>query len=511
VKRMQVVVAMSGIGKRFLDAGYVDPKPLIDVAGRTIIERLLDQFPRDWKFVFICNEEHLSKTRLREVLLQASPEATIVSIAPHKKGPGYAVVQAGGEIDDELPTIVNYCDFSFRWDPEAFRSFAEKSRCDGAVVCYRGFHPHYLGRTMYAYCREEGGRIAEIREKECFTDDRTQEFASSGTYYFASGLLAKQYCKAAIERDIQLNGEYYISLVYNPMIADGRDIRVYEIPYFLQWGTPEDLEDYLYWHRTFDFLKRWRPPIRAGGPRLVMPMAGLGSRFGDGYPPKPMIPVDGKPMFLYAGDFLPVGGRPAVYVVRREIERDVRSAAPGSDFVILDAPTEGQALTTAEALAELKPTDPVLVSACDHGLIYDDSKWRQLQGRGPDLIVVGQRGYPGARRTPKSYAYILVGPQERITGVSVKRPVSDRPNRDLVLVGTFYFRTAALMGDLIKELKDKDLRVNGELYLDSVVELAVERGLDCRAFESDAYLNWGSPDALKEYTYWRTYFAGEKA
>jgi NDP-sugar pyrophosphorylase family protein len=508
---MQVVIPMSGIGKRFLDAGYTDPKPLIDVAGKAMIERLVAQFPADWKFVFICSDDHLNSTKLREVLLRAAPEATIVGIAPHKKGPGHAVVEASSQIDDEMPTIVNYCDFSFRWDPKEFVSYVEKHRCDGAVVCYRGFHPHYLSDTMYAYCREEGGRVLEIREKECFTDDRTQEYASSGTYYFASGLLAKQYCKTTIERDINLNGEYYMSLVYNPMVEDGRHIRVYEIPFFLQWGTPQDLEDYLYWHQTFDYLKAWRPPARAGGPRLVMPMAGLGSRFGEGFPPKPLIPVDGKAMFLYAGDFLPAGGRPAVYVLRREIEADVRSAAPGSDFVVLDGPTDGQALTTAEALKELKPTDQVLVSACDHGLVWDDAKWREMQGASPDLIVVGQRGYPGARRTPKSYAYILTGSDNKIVGVSVKKPVSDRPDRDLVLVGTFYFRSAELMDDLIKELVDKDLRVNGELYLDSVVGLAVERGLDCRAFESDAYLNWGSPDALKEYTYWRRYFSGDKS
>ena len=79
---------------------------------------------------------------------------------------------------------------------------------------------------------------------------------------------------------------------------------------------------------------------------------------------------------------------------------------------------------------------------------------------------------------------------------------------DLVLVGTFYFRKAGIMYDLIRELKQKNIRVNGELYLDSVVNLAIERGLDVRCFESESYLCWGTPDVLNEFGYWHRHFRG---
>ena len=34
---MKIIIPMSGIGKRFIDAGYKDPKPLISVDGVPII------------------------------------------------------------------------------------------------------------------------------------------------------------------------------------------------------------------------------------------------------------------------------------------------------------------------------------------------------------------------------------------------------------------------------------------------------------------------------------------
>ena len=53
--------------------------------------------------------------------------------------------------------------------------------------------------------------------------------------------------------------------------------------------------------------------------------------------------------------------------------------------------------------------------------------------------------------------------------------------------------------------------MNGELYLDSVVNLAIERGLDARAFSCDGYLCWGTPEAVLEFDYWHGWFSGKAA
>jgi len=41
--------------------------------------------------------------------------------------------------------------------------------------------------------------------------------------------------------------------------------------------------------------------------------------------------------------------------------------------------------------------------------------------------------------------------------------------------------------------------VNQERYLDSVVGIALERGMRVIGFECQGYLNWGSPDALRNF------------
>ena len=51
---MQLIIPMSGIGSRFLKAGYKIPKPLIEVEKQPIISHVVDMFPGVTE-VFITN------------------------------------------------------------------------------------------------------------------------------------------------------------------------------------------------------------------------------------------------------------------------------------------------------------------------------------------------------------------------------------------------------------------------------------------------------------------------
>ena len=175
-KTIQLLIPMSGQGQRFQDAGYTEPKPLIQISGRPMIERLLADFPTEWPTTFVLAENHAS-SGLPELLKRLRPSATLLYVPPHKLGPGHAVdaALASGALDEEAPVFVSYCDYGVVWDARAFERYVRDTDCDACLTCYRGFHAHYLTPQMYAYCRMAGERVVEIREKACFTDDRESE------------------------------------------------------------------------------------------------------------------------------------------------------------------------------------------------------------------------------------------------------------------------------------------------------------------------------------------------
>lgn len=250
---MKIIIPMTGYGSRFVAAGYKDLKPFISVQGKPIIEWIVNGMFSDEKdILFICREDHLKKdTTMEQRLLNLVPTAKIFAISDWvKKGPVYDVLRASEWIDDNEPCIINYCDFYMSWDWEQFKKDVSTRNCDGCVPCYTGFHPHLLPRkNLYASClTDDKDNLIEIREKYSFETDKTKAKHSPGTYYFKSGAILKKYCKKLIESDQALNGEYYASLPYNFMVQDGLKVWIStNVEKFCQWGTPEDMKEYLFW------------------------------------------------------------------------------------------------------------------------------------------------------------------------------------------------------------------------------------------------------------------------
>jgi NDP-sugar pyrophosphorylase family protein len=512
---------MSGFGERFRRAGYTLPKPLIEIDGKPIIAHVIDMFPGEQEFIFICNEDHLNNAdyRMAEILRHYCPSGRIIGIPAHKLGPIHAVRQVEYLIDPDRPVVVNYCDFTCYWDWHHFKGFVTETACTGAIPAYKGFHPHTLGSTNYAYMREKNGWVQDIQEKQPYTDNRMEEFASSGTYYFATGRVMSEAFRLTMEQALTIGGEYYVSLSYKPLLAANYPVAVYPLQHFMQWGTPDDVSEYKSWSAAFKRLtvKENAHPIPRGS--LVIPMAGLGQRFVDeGYSvTKPLIPVSGKPMVTQATHDLPAAVN-HVFVLRsdmpgyQEIADELNHIYPDAIIETLPGVTEGQACTALiglEALerAMVSVSGPVTFGACDNGALYDTNAFQQLlDNPDVDIIVWGVRGHANAVRHSKMYGWIDANNESGlISHVSVKAAL-DSPATDPIVLGTFTFRRAEDFRKVVTHLIDSDGRVNGEFYLDSCINDAIELGLSCYLFEVDSYLSWGTPNDLLTFEYWQSCF-----
>ncbi|MBU9212256.1 sugar phosphate nucleotidyltransferase [Burkholderia multivorans] len=516
---MQIVIPMSGFGERFRRAGYRVPKPLIEVEGKPIIAHVIDLFPGERDFIFICNQDHLDhpEYRMESILQTYCPTGRVIGIAPHKLGPIHAVRQVEHLIDPARPVVVNYCDFTCYWDWMAFKRFVAQTRCTGAIPAYKGFHPHTLGNTNYAYMRESGGWVEDIQEKQPYTSNRMEEYASSGTYYFSSGAVMSKAFRETQEQQLNVGGEYYVSLAYKVLLAENEPVAVYPLQHFMQWGTPEDVAEYNGWSSAFRRLIAPGPAPTSAEGSLIVPMAGLGQRFvNEGYTvAKPLIAVSGKPMVAQAAHDLP----PAVshaFVLRAdmpgyiEITTELRRLYPNAIIETLPGVTEGQATTALIGLDALEREcgavpGPVTFGACDGGALYDlDALRRCMQDQDVDVLVWGVRGHPNAVRNPQMFGWI---DEEDgvIRSISVKAPLST-PQTDAIVLGTFTFRRAEDFRRVVERLIARDGRINGEFYIDSCINDAVELGLRCRLFEVDNLLSWGTPNDLRTFEYWQSCF-----
>lgn len=508
---MQIIIPMSGQGRRFLDAGYEVPKPLIIVDKKPIIEHVVNLFPKETSFIFICNKDHLKMTQMRSVLKRIAPTGKIIEIKSHKLGPVYAVSKIFDSINDEEEVIVNYCDFSSYWDYKDFLKLTRHRNADGAIVAYRGFHPHMLGSTNYAFMKEKDQWLIQIKEKEPFTSNRMLEYASNGTYYFKKGSMVKEYFAKALNKDLSINGEYYVSLVYNEMIADRLKISIYEVQHMLQWGSPQDLEEYQYWSHLFSSLVDKISSEQIQNLNIVIPMAGAGKRFIEGgyTTPKPLISVSGQAMINQVMKSLGLKGT-EYFICHESLKnfdefKDVVSKNSNSVITYVDKLTQGQACSAHLAIKTIDNIDPIIISACDSALIYDKLKLKDLINEEPELIVFTFKNYPGANKKPKMYGWVKAD-KDRIIKTSIKSPLSDTPNKDHGIVGTFYFKNKFIYEQCFDYIQKHQILINDEYYIDSMIEAALELGYLVKNFEIDHFLCFGTPDDLKTFNYWQSFF-----
>lgn len=533
---MNVIIPMTGYGSRFVAAGYKELKPFIKVMGRPVIEWIVkDMYPSDVNIIFICRGEHLKKDpSMRERLLEIAPDATIVSIEDWvKKGPvydvlrGYRELLAKNALDAEEPCIINYCDFYMHWDYASFSREAAERGCDGAVPCYSGFHPNLLpAKNFYASCLTDAeDNLIEIREKYSFDQDKTKAKHSPGVYYFKSGVVMEKYCQILTEHEeCAINGEYYASLPYNFMVRDGLKVWIpVNVEYFCQWGTPEDMREFIYWTDLIREAQSGRSVSDGDNAehRVLIPMAGSGQRFTDaGYTVhKPAImTVDRKtgrekPMVVCATKDLPgvaADGSNVIYVDRTfhkagGVEDKIREYYPKAEFITIDHLTEGQACTCMLAEPYLDSEEPLLVAGCDNGMDIDREAFDALT-KECDCIVFTFRHNEAVVANPNAYGWMIADDGGNITGTSIKKAISDKPMEDHAVVATFWFRKAKIFLEATKKMIAENDRINQEFYVDQTVKHVLDLGYSAKVFDIDRYVGWGTPADYEGYQKTWKYF-----
>lgn len=518
---MHIVIPLSGIGKRFIEAKYTDPKPLIIIENKPIIEHVINLFPTETKFTFICNDLHLKETNIKEILLNIKPNANIFEVSVNKRnGPVDAVLQAKTLINDNEQVIVSYCDYGTKWNYDKFKEQVINKNVDGAIACYKGFHPHMLGTDNYAFVKEQNMYMLEIQEKKPFTDNKMNEYASNGTYYFKSGAILKKYFQELVNLNISINNEFYVSMVYNLMVRDNLKVLIFEIEKMLQWGTPKDLEEYLMWSNYFlqrkkDFNKNF---IDKHNTTLILPMAGAGSRFFNvGYStPKPLLDVEGLPMVIQAVNCLPET-TDKIFICQEEhlknydIKNNILKHYPNSKILSIDHVTEGQACTCELAFKNynINFEHPILISACDNGVYYDINKYNELvEDPNVDVVIWSFSNHSSSKLNPQMYAWLDVDENNYIKRTSIKKPFIDCENK-CAIIGTMLFKKSKYFLEGLELIYKDKIKINGEYYVDNLIEPLLKKGYKIKIFNVDYYLCWGTPNDYKTYNYWLEYFCGK--
>lgn len=241
MRTLHVVMPMAGRGSRFANAGFTTPKPLIEVDGAPMFIKALsslDGILAPKRITIIIREEHDTEYSLKKLLLGVLPKANIVVTNEEPIGAVKDALRSEDYLDPDEGVVVLDCDLWFRsrsYEEMLNASLGNKSNIAGGLLTFFADNPRY----SYALIGENN-RVTETREKQVISNH-----AITGSYYFAYSTHFINSAKKLIGYKLnEKMPEYYLSLLYNILIDEGKQIQAAFVDAFASFGTPEELSDY---------------------------------------------------------------------------------------------------------------------------------------------------------------------------------------------------------------------------------------------------------------------------
>ena len=239
---LNIVVPMAGRGSRFAKEGYTDPKPLIPINDKRMIEVVINNLKpnQPHKFIFICQQEHIEKYDLSSKLNEWAPGCEIVGINGVTDGAACTVLCAQHLIDNDQPLMIANSDQWIDIDINDYLNYMGHEKLSGLIMTMSADDPKW----SYAELNEDG-KVIRVVEKEVVSEE-----ATVGIYNFKHGADFCRNAQKMIDLDERTNGEFYVAPVYTLMYRDDNaNIGVYNIGaeadgmYGL--GIPSDLKLFL--------------------------------------------------------------------------------------------------------------------------------------------------------------------------------------------------------------------------------------------------------------------------
>ncbi|GAB4268762.1 MAG: sugar phosphate nucleotidyltransferase [Candidatus Rifleibacteriota bacterium] len=228
---MKLILPVAGKGTRLRPHTFSKPKSLVSVAGKTVLQHVIDSFKKlkiDEIIIITDENGHIIKAYIGENY----PDLQVSFIEQKELlGPAHAVSLADERIVDGDDVLVVFNDTLFVTDLTRIGRLCEG--LDGLIYSKEVEDYQRFGVNVM-----KDGIIVDMVEKP---EEPISKLAQVGLYYLKDGKKFMSYIKKAIELKLTVKGEYYLPEVFKLMIKDGMRLGAPEIEEWLDCGKPETL------------------------------------------------------------------------------------------------------------------------------------------------------------------------------------------------------------------------------------------------------------------------------
>lgn len=235
---------------------------------------------------------------------------------------------------------------------------------------------------------------------------------------------------------------------------------------------------------------------------ILIPMAGEGSRFKQvGYKvPKPLIPINGKPMIMRVVDNLNIDAN-YIFAIRKDHEEEFSISeqllkyVPNAKFVIVDSLTEGAACTTLLAKELINNGKELMIVNSDQLVEFNSGEFYHAMNN--ENIDGGILTF---QSNETKWSYAQLDKNNVVTRIAEKEVISNHAT-----VGIYYWSKGSDYVRYAEQMISKDIRYGqafngrGEFYVAPVYNEAISDKKVFRVYDVERMIGLGTPEDLEKY------------
>lgn len=227
---MNIIIPMAGMGKRMRPHTLTTPKPLIAIAGKPIVQRLVEDIvhttPETVENIAFIIAPTFGK-KVEEMLLDIAETLGAKGHIRYQEealGTAHAILCAADQLKGNV--FIAFADTLFKAD------FKIDTQKDAIIWTQKVEDPSAFGVVVL----DDSGKIARFEEKPTtFVSDQ----AIIGVYYFRDGENLRQELQYLLDNDIRQKGEYQITDAMENMKQKGLNFYTDEVAEWLDCGNKD--------------------------------------------------------------------------------------------------------------------------------------------------------------------------------------------------------------------------------------------------------------------------------
>tara|TARA_Y100000768_G_scaffold384669_1_gene369157 strand:- start:699 stop:1427 length:729 start_codon:yes stop_codon:yes gene_type:complete len=234
------ILLMSGKGKRFSDAGYSLPKPLIPVLGYPMFIKSLQSFPKLDKWFFVISEDTLNNEVFVKSVKKFQFNYELISLKKTSQGQAESCYLAVKKIEKDTPFFVGPCDLELLNEIDLNTLFLNNEEI--VILSYNPKEVNFKSPEHYGWIEDnETFDVEKIEIKTIKTIDKANSKIISGAFIFRNKDIFLKYYQAMVLKKIRVNNEYYIDTLCSVALNAGSKIVSLNMSEVKSYGTPEEL------------------------------------------------------------------------------------------------------------------------------------------------------------------------------------------------------------------------------------------------------------------------------